>query len=57
MDNINWYIVILTVVTMTVVGFSTFDSTTTALIFGIGAGGIFGWAISSIVSKGSSEEE
>ncbi|MTD31245.1 hypothetical protein [Planomicrobium sp. YIM 101495] len=57
MDNTNWYIVILTVVTMTVVGFSTFDSTTSALIFGVGTGGIFGWVISSIVSKKSSEEE
>lgn len=56
MSNINWYIMILTVVTMTVVGFSTFDNTTSALIFGIGAGGIFGWAISSIVSKNSSDE-
>lgn len=57
MSSVNWYIIILTIVTMSVVGFYSFDNTVSALIFGVGAGGIFGWSISSIVSKNSSEND
>lgn len=57
MFNLNWYIVILTIVTMSIVGFSTFDNTTSALIFGVIVGGIFGAVISSISSEGSTKEK
>ncbi|WP_183163932.1 hypothetical protein [Alteribacter keqinensis] len=49
--NHNWYIYIICVVVFTFVGLTTFDNIASALILGIGSGGIFGWVISSLFKK------
>ena len=58
LDKIGWghlmgkyYIVFLTVITMTVVGYFSFDNWSAILIFGVVVGGIFGVIIDSIAKK------
>ncbi|WP_166740227.1 hypothetical protein [Shouchella lehensis] len=45
----DWYTYAITIATMTFVGFTSFNNTAAALIFGIGSGSIFGWVIASIL--------
>ena len=46
-----YYIVFLTVITMTVVGYFSFDNWSAILIFGVVVGGIFVVIIDSIAKK------
>lgn len=43
-----YYVVFLTIVSMTLVGYFSFDNWTSTIIFGVGSGGIFGMIIDSI---------
>lgn len=56
MSNMNWFIMMCSIVTMGSLGFIVLDHVIPALIFGIGSGGLFGWVISSLGSKDSSKE-
>ncbi|WP_156479498.1 hypothetical protein [Alkalihalobacillus trypoxylicola] len=47
----NWYSYFLCIITFLIIGFLTFNNTTSAIIFGIVSGGIFGWVLSSPSKK------
>lgn len=40
-----WFTYAITIAALTFVGFTSFNNTAAALIFGIGSGSIFGWVI------------
>lgn len=50
-DNQRLFIVILTMLAMTGIGYYSFNNWASVIIFGIGTGGIFGYVIDSIGKK------
>lgn len=42
-----FFIIALTIFSMTLVGYFSFDNWVSTVIFGLGSGGIFGWVIDS----------
>ncbi|WP_170289806.1 hypothetical protein [Cytobacillus depressus] len=51
MRKVNWYWFFIFIVMMTIVGFLLFDNMASKIIFGIAAGGIFGWGFAIKKSK------